>query len=139
MNCLCLDQRFIHYRVRQRMCLTAFWCFLGPLVVGSIRQATGDFRLAFLSVLAFVVIGFLLLTRVDIAKGVRECIAVTSGQSGSLPDAKLLIKQPEGAYDFTEIELSINPSNRRTSTHVEEVSSAELSAELSSAPDRFLE
>jgi MFS-type transporter involved in bile tolerance (Atg22 family) len=42
------------------------------LVVASIRQATGNFRLAFLSVIVFVVIGFGLLIRVNVDKAIEE-------------------------------------------------------------------
>lgn len=46
--------------------------WLGTLVFGLALQATGSYRVAILSLVAFFVAGGLLLTRVDIARGARE-------------------------------------------------------------------
>ena len=44
----------------------------GPLVFGIVSQVTGTGRLGILSLLAFFVVGGVLLARVDVAAGVAE-------------------------------------------------------------------
>jgi len=43
----------------------------GPLVFGLISQAAGGSRLSILSVVAFFIVGALLLSRVDVKEGIR--------------------------------------------------------------------
>ena len=53
--------------------------WLGPLIVGIVVDATGSLRLGFFSVFFFMVIGGLLLWRVDVNKGARTVGRVEEG------------------------------------------------------------
>ena len=46
--------------------------WLGALIFGLMYQATGSYRQAIISIVVFFVLGFLLLTRVDVRRAVRE-------------------------------------------------------------------
>jgi UMF1 family MFS transporter len=53
----------------------------GPFLFGLVGALTGSVRLGILAVLAFFVIGILLLMTVDLAKGRREALAGENGDA----------------------------------------------------------
>jgi len=46
--------------------------WMGPIAFGLVYQATGSYRTAIIALVVFFVVGFLLLTRVDVRRAIRE-------------------------------------------------------------------
>ncbi|MGC4002510.1 MAG: MFS transporter [Pirellulales bacterium] len=47
-------------------------CFIGPLIFGAVYQSTGKYKLAILSLLAQLILGMLIVSRVNVEKGRRD-------------------------------------------------------------------
>jgi len=46
--------------------------WIGPIMFAVVNQITGSYRLALIALVVFFVVGFILLIRVDVARGIRE-------------------------------------------------------------------
>jgi UMF1 family MFS transporter len=52
-------------------------CFIGPLIFGGVYAWTGKYKLAILSLLVQLIIGALVVTRVNVERGRRDARGVT--------------------------------------------------------------